>query len=57
MKDDPNNLAMDQRPIAVEQEHELRYWTKVFSCSEEELRDAVAAVGISAQKVREYFCK
>ena len=57
MKDDPNNLAMDQRPIAVEQEYELRYWTKVLSCSEEELRDAVAAVGISAQKVREYFCK
>ena len=57
MKDDPKKSALDQRSIAVEQEHELRYWTKVLSCTEEELRDAVAAVGISAQKVREYFCK
>ncbi|WP_308022462.1 DUF3606 domain-containing protein [Achromobacter insolitus] len=34
---------------------ELRYWMAVFGVSEEEIRRAVAAVGVSASAVKRYL--
>ena len=55
MEDDPNRTALDRKLISLEQEHELRYWTSAFNCSEKELRHAMEVVGNSATWVREYL--
>ena len=55
MKDDPAKTALDRRQINLEQDYEVRYWTKAFSCTEPELHEAVASVGRTAEKVREYL--
>jgi len=55
MKDDPTKTALDRSLISLQQEHEVRYWTDVLGCTEEELRRAVAHVGDSAQDVRDYL--
>ena len=41
--------------ISLEREHEISYWTKSLGVSEDELREAVQAVGPSAGKVRQYL--
>ena len=38
-------------------EHEVRYWCKEFGCTEEELFDAVDAVGTMAGKAGAYVAK
>lgn len=55
MADDPKKTALDRKIIAVDQEHEVRYWKDALGCTEEDLRKAVAAVGNSVDKVREYL--
>ena len=55
MKDDHAKTAPDGPLINLEQDDEVRYWTKAFSCTEPELHEAVAAVGRTAKKVREYL--
>jgi hypothetical protein len=56
MTDDLNNPGPeDGKLISITEDHELDYWTKALNCSRDELRDAVAAVGHSADKVREYL--
>lgn len=55
MKGDPSKTALDRKMISLEQEHEVRYWTEVLGCTEEELRRAVTHVGDSAQDVRDYM--
>ena len=55
MEDDPSKTALDRKMISLEQEHEVRYWTEVLGCTEEELRRAVAHVGNSVQDVRDYM--
>jgi hypothetical protein len=44
----------DRSRINVHEEWEVRYWTEALGVSREELEKAVAAVGVSADKVREY---
>lgn len=54
MSDDPKQRnAPDSQRINVHEEHELRYWTKTLGVTAEALREAVARVGSSAEKVRE----
>lgn len=55
MPDDPNKTGQDRQLISLEQPHEIRSWTESFGVTEEQLRAAVAAVGHSAEKVREYL--
>jgi hypothetical protein len=43
----------DRKLIALEEAHEVRYWTERFGVSEEELRRAVERVGHSAEAVEE----
>ena len=47
--------AQDRARINVNEAHELRYWTETLNVSEEQLRIAVAAVGVSAEAVRQYL--
>jgi len=56
MTDNPRDRGeADRSRINVNQEHEVRYWTKALDVTEDELRSAVDAVGPVADKVREYF--
>ena len=41
----------DRSRINVHEDWELRYWTKEFGVSEQQLRDAVKKVGVSADAV------
>lgn len=56
MSDDPNQRgAQDRSRISLEQEHELRYWSQRFGVDEQRLREAVAAVGNSAEAVERHL--
>lgn len=57
MSDDPKKTGQDRKLIALEQEHEVRDWTKSLGCTEAELRAAVKAVGNSADRVRGFLKK
>ena len=57
MADDDKKMvgAPDRDRISLVEDYEVRDWTKALGVSEEELREAVDAVGNSADKVREYL--
>lgn len=56
MTDDLKNRgAPDRERIALNEEHEVRYWTAQFNCTRQQLEAAVAAVGNSSDSVREYL--
>ena len=56
MSDDTKSRGEPDRSlINVNQEHEVRYWTKELGVTEERLRQAVKEVGTSAAKVREFL--
>ena len=58
MPDDKTNRgAQDRARVNVNEEHEIRYWTEALGVSEEKLREAVAAVGVSADAVRKHLGK
>jgi hypothetical protein len=41
--------------ISLDAQHLVRYWRAELGCSEDELRDAIAAVGVYAADVRRYL--
>ncbi|MBC9030831.1 DUF3606 domain-containing protein [Sphingomonas sp. JC676] len=45
----------DRDRISLAEDYEVRDWSKSLGVSEERLREAVAAVGNSSDKVREYL--
>jgi len=45
----------DRSRINVHEEWEVRYWTEALGVSRQELEKAVAAVGVSADKVHEHL--
>ena len=55
MADDPKKTGLDRKLISLTEDYEARDWCKALGCSEVELRKAVAAVGNSAEKVREFL--
>jgi hypothetical protein len=57
MSDDTKQTGLDRKLISLEEDYEVRDWTKSLGCTPAELRDAVKAVGNSAEKVREYLAK
>ena len=57
MSDDKSKTGADRKLIALEQLHELRDWMKSLGCTEQQLRDAVKAVGHSADAVRSHLAK
>jgi hypothetical protein len=53
MPDDFKNRGpLDRSRVNVNEEWERRYWAEEFGCTEDELRDAVARVGVMVRDVR-----
>jgi uncharacterized protein DUF3606 len=42
----------DRLRVSMDDQHEVRYWTKTLGCSKDELTAAVARVGNSSDAVR-----
>jgi hypothetical protein len=58
MSDDLSNRGpADRSRVNVNESWEVRYWCKEFGCTEEQLREAVKAVGVMAADVRQHFRK
>ena len=57
MSDNTSKTGLDRQLVSLNEDYEIRDWTKSFGCTEDELRAAVNAVGNSAEKVREYLSK
>jgi len=56
MADDKNQVgAADRSRISLSEDYEVRGWTASRGVSEQELREAVDAVGNSADAVRAYL--
>lgn len=57
MTDDPTKTGLDRKLIALSEPHEVASWTESLGCTAEQLREAVKAVGHSADAVRGYLKK
>ncbi|MFE0843117.1 DUF3606 domain-containing protein [Achromobacter insolitus] len=58
MPDDLKNRGpQDHSRINVNEDHEVRYWSKELGISEDQLRESVKAAGVSAEAVRKYLGK
>ncbi|CUI77615.1 DUF3606 domain-containing protein [Achromobacter sp. NPDC008082] len=58
MSDDLTNRGpQDRARINVNEDHELRYWTKQLGVSELQLKEAVKAVGVSVEAVKQHLKK
>jgi hypothetical protein len=57
MADDTTKTGTDRRFISLEEDYEVRDWTKSLGCTEQQLREAVKAVGNSADAVRAFLKK
>jgi hypothetical protein len=56
MPDDPTKRGpQDRSRISLEEDYEVRYWTRRFGVSKEELAEAVGAVGHSVERVSEHL--
>jgi hypothetical protein len=56
--DDKKNIGSPDRDrINVHEEYELQEWSTSLGVTKEQLKEAVEAVGTSAEKVREYLKK
>ncbi|MEJ6022854.1 DUF3606 domain-containing protein [Ramlibacter sp. PS4R-6] len=56
MSDDKSKASgQDRERINVNQDYELRDWAKSLNTTPERVKEAVAAVGDRAEKVREYL--
>ena len=52
-----NRGRQDASRINVNEDYEVRYWTKKFGGTAEQLRAAVKAVGVSAKAVEAHLKK
>jgi hypothetical protein len=57
MSDDPKKTSLDRKLISLDEEHEVRSWTQSLGCTPEQLREAVKAVGNSADAVRKHLAE
>lgn len=55
MSDDKTQVVQDRNLISLSEHYEVRDWTNSLGVTEMELREAMAVVGNSADKVREYL--
>lgn len=49
--------AADRSRINIHEAHEVRYWTKALDVTEQQLKAAVAQVGVMAEDVRRQLGK
>jgi hypothetical protein len=52
-----NRGAADRARINVHEAHEVKYWTEALGVSAEQLKAAVAKVGVMAKDVRQHLGK
>ncbi|MES2678654.1 MAG: DUF3606 domain-containing protein [Bacteroidota bacterium] len=52
-----NKVPKDRKRISLSEDREVKYWTEALGCSVMELKEAVNAVGHSADEVRIYLKK
>ena len=58
MADDLGNRgAQDRSRININEAHEIRYWTQRFDVTEDDLRKAVAEVGVSVDQIAVHLGK
>ena len=57
MSDDKTKTGADRRFINLDEDYEVRDWTKALGVTEQQLRDAVKAVGNSQEAVRKHLGK
>lgn len=58
MADDKNKSGgQDRQRINVNQDYELRDWSKSLNTTPEKLKEAVKAVGDQVEKVREFLAR
>lgn len=58
MTDDKNKTGSPDRDrINVSEDYELKYWTKTLGVTAEQLREAIKAVGPTADAVRRHLGK
>ncbi|MFK9098236.1 DUF3606 domain-containing protein [Pseudomonas guariconensis] len=58
MADDLSNRGpQDRSRINIEESWEVRYWSQKFGVTKQQLKDAVRAVGQSAEAVQKQFGK
>ncbi|MDM0001187.1 DUF3606 domain-containing protein [Variovorax sp. J22P240] len=58
MADDLDNRGPEDRSrINVNEPHEVRYWMQRFDVTEEDLRKAVAEVGVAVDRIAEQLGK
>ena len=57
MADDTTKTGSDRRFINLNEDYEVRDWTKSLGVTEQQLRDAVKAVGNSVEAVRRHLGK
>lgn len=55
MADDTHKTGLDRKLISLQERHEVRSWMESLKCTEMQLRDAMKAVGNSADAVRDYL--
>lgn len=55
MADDPKKTGLDRKLIALTEPHEIQSWTESLGCTADQLKEAVKAVGNSAEAVRDYL--
>jgi hypothetical protein len=55
MSDDKRKRGRDRKTISLDEEYEVRDWTRSLGVTREELAEAVAKVGHSADRVREHL--
>lgn len=55
--DDPADTEVDRRFVSLAHEPEIQAWMASLECTEQELRDAVAAVGNSADAVLNHLTR
>ena len=55
MSDDKQQTAADRQRVSIEEDYERRDWARSLGCTEQQLRNAVAAVGHSVDQVRTYL--
>jgi hypothetical protein len=51
------NAASGSKFISLHWPHEVRYGTQSLRCTEDELRDAVMAIGYAAAEIRLYLVR
>lgn len=49
------NIGSDRKRVAGGQDHEVRYLATTLNCSEDQVREAIEAVGNSRVKIQDYI--